>query len=139
MANTKKNTNVVHSDLIKAIKAVLNDRIASDNTTLCVSADEVASDKRIANAFLVKSSVRKLLVSAAIQAGQVDGFASRPGRNGGIHRVERVKRRSAKRQNSSSKRQDSSSKSKTTAAKPEASSAAKPEASSTTAPEQAAA
>lgn len=132
MANTKKNTNVVHSDLIKAIKAVLNDRIASDNTTLCVSADEVASDKRIAEAFLVKSSVRKLLVSAAIQAGQVDGFASRPGRNGGIHRVERVKRRSAKRQNSSSKR-------KTTAAKPEASSAAKPEASSTTAPEQAAA
>lgn len=120
MANTKKNTNVVHSDLIKAIKAVLNDRIASDNTTLCVSADEVASDKRIAEAFLVKSSVRKLLVSAAIQAGQVDGFASRPGRNGGIHRVERVKRRSAKRQNSSSK-------SKTTAAKPEASSAAKPE------------
>jgi len=134
MANTKKNTNVVHSDLIKAIKAVLNDRIASDNTTLCVSADEVASDKRIAEAFLVKSSVRKLLVSAAIQAGQVDGFASRPGRNGGIHRVERVKRRSAKRQGSSSKR-------KTTAAKPEASSAAKPEASSTTAtaPEQAAA
>lgn len=120
MANTKKNTNVVHSDLIKAIKAVLNDRIASDNTTLCVSADEVASDKRIAEAFLVKSSVRKLLVSAAIQAGQVDGFASRPGRNGGIHRVERVKRRSAKRQGSSSKR-------KTTAAKPEASSAAKPE------------
>jgi hypothetical protein len=83
-----KSNNLFSSEFVKAIKTALNDKIEKGDFDTCVSAESVATHKAVAKAFVVKNTSRlKLMVMTAVFAGQIAGFDSRKGRDGGIHRV----------------------------------------------------
>ena len=83
-----KSNELVGNSVIRAALTVLREQLPVGDTTTCVAAADVASDKRVAKAFTVdNATVLRQLVLLAATNNQLNGFSARPGKGGGIHRV----------------------------------------------------